>query len=190
MKLAMSAQWMLLSGLMFLMLIVYGCGSFLNQEAAQEFQNRRQLKTVTVYPVNIIMGYGFAHDPFLARKLANYLDQEELAATVAGSTNHYYPFKWGHNQAKMARRSAITFSQQVKTDKITTDYALLIEILTNGDETAVLGVEYYLCDSSGRIADASLRNSDWEDFRKVNPRDRNGGLEVAKLMLKENWKKR
>ena len=173
--------------LCFMMLILSGCWSYVSKEAREKFETRDGAFSVTIYPVSVVLGSERVHDEQLSADLINYLRQEQLADPVMGSRVIDMPVKWGHDQSKMAKTSAINFSNQMKEEEIQTDYALLVEILCNASENNVGGVHYYLCDKEGNLADGGLRNSHWDEFHKVEPHDRNGGLAVAKLMLLGEW---
>jgi hypothetical protein len=173
-----------------ILLLLAGCATVGDQDAQAAFEARKQPISVTVYPVNIVLGEKISHDRDLSRRLVTFLQDEGLADPVLGSVNHSYPFKWGMNQAKMFARSADAFGYQVRNDKIETDYALLVEILCWGSESGIGGVEYYLVDKDGKVASASLCNSDWAEFQEVKPGNRNGGIDLAIKMLRRDWKVR
>jgi hypothetical protein len=168
-------------------LVLSGCWSYVSKDAAQTFQQRQGPFTVTVYPVSVVRGATIDGDEELARRLVSFLQEERLATPTLGSRGFTYAFQWGANQAAIAKRSATAFAAQVRSDGIATDYALLVEVLMLGDRETVGGVQFYLCDRTGRLADGSLRSSDWDDFRKINPTTPAAGVELAKGMLKEAW---
>jgi len=173
--------------LCFTMLILSGCWSYVSKEAREKFETRDGAFSVTVYPVSVVIGQERVHDEQLAAEVIAFLAKKKLADPVMGTGFIDIPVKWGRNQAKMAQRSAINFSDQMKGEEIQTDYALLVEILCNSSENNVGGVHYYLCDKEGNLADGGLTNSHWDEFKEVEPHDRNGGLAVAKLMLRNGW---
>ena len=173
--------------LSFMMLILSGCSSYVSKEAREKFERRDGAFTVTVYPVSVVIGQERVHDEQLAAEVIDFLAKEKLADPVMGTDFIDIPVKWGIDQAKMAQRSALKFSDQMEGEDIQTDYALLVEILCNSSETNVGGVHYYLCDKEGNLADGGLTNSHWDEFKEVEPHDRNGGLAVAKLMLRKDW---
>ena len=173
--------------LCFMMLILSGCSSYISKEAREKFEIRDGSFSVTVYPVSVVIGQERVHDEQLAAEVIDFLAKEKLADPVMGIGFIDIPVKWEIDQAKMAQRSAIKFSDQMKEEEIQTDYALLVEILCNSSENNVGGVHYYLCDKEGNLADGGLTNSHWDEFHKVEPHDRNGGLAVAKLMLRNGW---
>ena len=72
---------------------------------------------------------------------------------------------------------------------ITTDYAMLVEILCNSEETRVRAVHYYVVQSDGQIAHTHISNSHFDDFNEVDPRDRSGGYAVLLRMLESEWRR-
>ncbi len=171
-------------------LIISGCGTYLSREARQQFEEREESFSVTVYPVSIVVGSERQQDTELASEITDFINDNDLADAVMGEGDIEIPVKWEMDQSKMARRSALSYAEQMKSANIMTDYALLVEILCNSSETNVGGVHYFLCDKEGNLADRGLNNSHWENFKKVKPHDRKGGAEVAKLMLTDAWDKR
>jgi phosphoribosylformimino-5-aminoimidazole carboxamide ribonucleotide (ProFAR) isomerase len=166
---------------------IAGCWSYVSDDAHERFVSRSGPFSVTLYPVHVMRGPELVHDAALAQALAADLEQQGLAKAVVAQGPIEYSFEGGHNEAKMAKHSAEAFAAQVRGAAITTDYALMVEVLANPGETVVIGVHYYLVERGGAIADGSLTNSHWEEFDKVRPHDRQGGLEVAKLMLRRAW---
>lgn len=167
-----------------------GCWSYVSDEAQRRFAARTGPIGVTVYPVHVMRGGATVHDAALAQELAAFLGREGLADAVVAAGPIEYPFEGGANQARMAQRSARAFAAKVREAGIATDYALMVEVLANPDESVVIGVHYYLVERGGEIADGSLTNSHWDEFEKVKPHDRRGGLEVAELMLRRHWGER
>jgi hypothetical protein len=178
---------LVLLSMCFTMLFLFGCWSYVSKAAKQKFDTRDGAFSVTVYPVSIVVGSERLDDEYLAADVIDFLIKEELAVPVMASGVIDIPVKWGYNQAKMAQQSALNFSDQMKEEEIKTDYALMVEILCNSSETNVGGVHYYLCDKDGNLANGGLTNSHWDEFHEVEPQDRKGGLEVAKLMLRKGW---
>jgi hypothetical protein len=167
-----------------------GCWSYISPEAQSRFQGRTTHFTVTVYPVNVVRGNTLVHDAGLSQKVATLLREEKLADPKLTAMPAEIPVAWGANQAKMAQRSAKAFAEAVAKDSIRTDYALLVEMLCNPGETQVIGVHYFLADRNGQLADGGLSNSHWDEFKQVQPTDRQGGYEVLARMLLTNWKRR
>lgn len=175
--------WLLLS------FTLIGCNSYISKEAKLQFQAIEEPFSVTVYPFNIVKGSSIEHDEDLALRLMSVLSEENLADPVLGTAAIEIPVIWRHDQSRMAQESAIAFATEVKTTGIQTEYALLVEILCNPTETRVGGVHFYLSDRTGNLADGGLTNSHWEEFKEIQPHDRQGGYEVAVLMLRREWKR-
>lgn len=167
-----------------------GCWSYVSKEAQHKFESREKPFSVTVYPVDVVLGDRVEHDEDLGQRLVTFLRDESLADPVSGTAEIEVPVDWQANEARMAQLSANAFAAQVKEAGIKTDYALLAQILCNDDETWVGGVHYYLSDRAGKLADGGLSNSDWPEFKEVKPRDRQGGYEVLIRILRRDWKRK
>lgn len=168
-------------------LVLTGCAVYISDEARRQFRSLDGPFTVTVFPVNVVKGNSLEHDAGLADKVATFLRQEDLAEPVVGTKAAVFPVKWRASQPDMAKESALAFASVVKETGIRTDYALLVEIICNVPETNVKRVHYYLSDPAGMIADGGIRNSKWKEFHEVQPRDRQGGYEVAIRALRIEW---
>lgn len=167
--------------------LVAGCWSYVSDEAAQRFKERKGLPSLTVFPVRVVIGGRVDYDAQLAQSVAAFMREEQLADASATDAALQIPLHWQHNQAGMAERSALSFASQVQTIGIRTDYALLVEILCSGKETEVIGVHTFLAERGGLLASGGLTNSHWQEFEDVRPKDRHGGFEVAKRMLRGQW---
>ena len=175
--------WLLLS------ICLTGCWSYISKEAQERFQALEGPFSVTVYPVHVVKGPTVEHDEDLAIRLMAFLREEKLANPVLSTETVEIPVTWRHSQPRMAHQSAIAFAEQVKTTGVQTEYALLVEIFCNPAETKVGGVHFYLSDPTGNLASGGLTNSHWEEFKEVQPQDRQGGYEVATRMLHRIWKR-
>jgi hypothetical protein len=169
--------------------VLAGCWSYLSPGAQQRFEVRPGAFSVTVFPLHVVRGSVLVHDSVLQDKLVAMLWEEKLADPVAGRQSIDIPVRWGANQAKMAQQSATSFAAKIRETGIHTDYALLAEILCNADETDVVGVHFYLSDREGQLASGGLTNSHWEEFKQIQPKDRQGGYEVLARMLSKQWKR-
>lgn len=175
-------------GAFLLLIALTACWAYITPKAQKHFKARQASFSVTVYPVNIsCIGKGTQGDFRLGQELADWLNAAGIAEARLIRPGAPIKVKWHANQAKMAQESAKSFGSWVREAKITTDYALLAEILCNQSETKVLGVHFYLAEKSGLLADGSLTNSHWDEFKRVNPVDRHGGLAVLKAMLEKRW---
>jgi hypothetical protein len=162
------------------------CWSYVSADAQSRFEMQRAGFSVSVYPVNISrQGNGTAADFRLGRELSDWLNARRIANARFSQPGVPVRVEWHANQAKMAEHSAKAFGTWVQQTGITTDYALLAEILCNGDETKVIGVHYYLAEKSGVLAAGGLTNSHWDEFKRINPTDRSGGLAVLKEILEK-----
>ena len=164
-----------------------GCWTYVSPEASKRFEARPGRFSVTVYPVHVACGGKTMADFQLGRELVDWLNAQKIADATPGRLGAPIPVKWGANQAKMAKQSAEAFGAWVKQANIATDYALLVEILCNPNETKVMGVHFFLAEKSGLLAAGGLTNSHWDEFKRVKPVDRQGGLSVLKEMIKRRW---
>lgn len=178
-------RWMSL----LLAFLLGGCWEYVSSEARQRFEARSGRATVTVYAVDVVRGQAVEHDLRLAQQLAAFLRDEGLADSVVARGSLEVPVRWDHNQAAMARESALAYAAKVKAADIGTDYALYAQILCDPRETQVLGVHFYLAEKSGLVAAGGLTNSHWEEFKAVQPRDRDGGYDVLTRLIRKRWKR-
>ncbi|MFC1543028.1 hypothetical protein ACFL4K_00650 [Candidatus Neomarinimicrobiota bacterium] len=169
-------------------LLLMGCGGSIISDAANTlFYENLEPFSITIYPLHVVRGQSIDHDPILAERLAGWLQEQSQALPFVAKDTISVPIEWGVNQARMLRRSAETFSARISESAIETEYALLVEILSNPDESWVGGVHFYLVDQTGRIASAGLSNSHHQVFKDVEPQDREGGYRVLTGMLEASW---
>jgi len=166
------------------LLFIYGCVP-ISKEAEKKFLQRTGPFSVTVFPVNIVTRDSTEHDTILAKRIIEFLKNEKLADGILADKPAEFNFERSPNQAKMASNSGRAFIEIIKSKKLDTDYALLVDILWFGRN--VYGVHFYLTDRDGRIASFGLTNSHWEEFKKVNPIGRSDGCTIAELMMKRLW---
>ena len=141
---------------------------------------------MTVYPVNVARGGKPTVGDFrLGDDLVAWMNARKIADARPGRPGAPIPVEWGANQARMAERSAKAFGAWVQKADLATDYALLGEILCDPGETRVIGVHFTLAERSGLVAAGGLTNSHWDEFKEVNPVDREGGLAVLKRMIEK-----
>jgi len=177
------------TGAMFILIMMSlnACWSYISQEAQDKFQNREGLFTVSVYPVRVVKGESAEYDVRLANEIGEFLKRHEFAYAIVKDEPLDIPVIWGHNQAKMAKRTAEGFADHIKGSNLDTEYALLVELLCDPGETYVGGIHFFLTDKNGLLASGGLTNSHWDEYKAIMPTDRNGGIEVLKLMLKNAW---
>ena len=167
--------------------LLSGCWQYYSDEAHAAFLERTDPVSITVYPVRVVAGPKADNDHNQATELVAYLNSEQLGAAVAGTDETHIPVQWHKNQAKMTQETALAFGKQVAADSISTDYALLVELLCSTDERKIGGIQIYLSDAKGRIATGRLSNSHWEEWKEVQPHDRASGIEVAKQLIAMSW---
>jgi hypothetical protein len=168
--------------------LLTSCATFTVGNQNQYFADHNPPYTITVYPVNIVKETGMQHDSALGGDVTDYIASNKMAKTILTLKVHSYSFVWNTDPAKMSQQSSKAFASQVKNDHIQTDYALLVEILCNNDETSVLGVSYYLVDKNGNVQEVTYSNPTGVDFKQVKPTNRYGGLEIAKRMMLRSWR--
>lgn len=164
--------------------LFWSCAGVMDKQSRQVFLNRGEPFSVTVYPVHVVVSETTTSDTSLQMEVVAHLNEKGYALAVASDEDVTIPFEWGMNQAKMFRRSAESFAQNQKGKELSTDYALLIEMLSIQVESNMGGVHYYIVDTKGNVVDGSLCNSHWEEFTSVTPTNRHEGLKVAFNLLK------
>lgn len=162
-----------------------GCKSLISKDASSKFINEKETVSMMVYPVRVIHGNKIDKDPALSNQMIGQLSGFDKIKFIPTNDTLSIPFQWRHNQAKILRQSAAGFSSGIVNSNIDTDYALLVEILGNSEETWVGGIHYYICNKKGEIVKLALNNSHWETFQQVNPKNRHDGMLVAVNMLRE-----
>ena len=167
--------------------IMSGC--FLDSGAEKRFKERKGPFSVTVYPVNVFWKGSLTHQPELAEQIITFFKDENLALPVASENAAEYEFKWSRIQSTMARRSSEGFAEFVKKQSLTTDYALLVDILMTKSGRSVACVHVYLVEKGGLGASFGLTNSKWEEFKKVRPTSREKGVLISTMMMKRMWGK-
>lgn len=162
-----------------------GCAGYISRDAKRAFEKRDGKFSVTVFPVSIVKGFTLIdQDREIADQLARFLNDEGIAEATVTDDAAIYEVVQSVSQPVVMENSAIAFAAIVKERQIATQYALLVEILFNRRETVVRGVHIYLVDSQGKVAMIGLNNSHWEEYKAVEPKDRQGGYQVAVRMLR------
>ncbi len=173
----------------FALALLSGCWTYVTPMAQSRFDSRRDLVTLTIYPPHVAcQGHPTRADPALGRELVDWMNGRRLARATLVRPGVPIAVEWGANQAAMAQRSAEAFGASVARAALPTDYALLVELLCNHEETAVIAVHYYLAERSGLLAAGGLANSHHEEFKRLQPKDRHAGLAVAEAMIERRWR--
>lgn len=181
-----SCIWFIvLSGLI---LFVSGCGSCVDKAANEVFYKNHDSFTLTVYPVNIIKGSMTIQDKYLSNLIAAYLEEEFLANPVVGDRKHIYSPMFWQSDASKARNSAKGFASQVRTDAISTRYALLVELHSNSTEKMIFRANYTLVTADGKIVETEQLDQSTRLYKELNPLNRKDGAKLVMKALKEKWK--
>ena len=178
-------RWVVPPTAILFVLALTGCARYISKDAKRAFEKRPGTFSVTVFPVNIVRGFSLVdQDGELADRLARFLIDEGYADAIVDPVGADIVVKRSVSQPNVMKNSAVQFSPIVREREIRTEYALLVEIFLNHDQTVVRGVHIYLVDREGRVAMIGLNNSHWEEYKAVMPKDRQGGYQVAIRMLR------
>ncbi|MCO6439158.1 MAG: hypothetical protein J5J06_18870 [Phycisphaerae bacterium] len=154
-------SWFIPAGL----LLLSGCQTGINPNAAEALRRDLGNTTVTVFPA--YWRGPETYDDASAAKIAEFLNATDLAKATASDRHVPITGPWRHNQARMLRTSAKEFGEYVRTHPIGTSYALLPEYL--GGKTEAVGIHAYIVDAKGAVAFQVLLNSHWAEFSKARP---------------------
>lgn len=176
--------------LLVVVVVLSACGGLEMSKVDQEaFENRTAPVSITVFPVRVVAGQNAEYNVELGQSVLDYLIAENIGQGGLSPIAATFPVQWHRNQAKMLRESAQNFSLIVKEMHIETDYVFMVETLGNADKTHIGGVHCYLLTSDGEFVDTRLTNSHWDEYKQVEPKTPQDGIEVMKLMLENAWLK-
>jgi len=167
--------------------IVAGCEQVVSEDARERFENRNGPFSVTVFPIHVVSGNVLEHDAALAQRLVEFLRSSHLAEPIASDERIEMPAYYTVTETKRIRLAARHLQRTIDPIDLSTDYALMAEIVSNPEQTRVLGVYFFLSDRFGRIASARMANSHHQEFQKVNPKNRSDGFRVLTEMIREGW---
>ena len=123
----------------------------------------------------------------MAGRLGRFLKSSHLAEPVLSETAVEMPAYYGAAETKRIRLSIRHLQRAVRHMDLTTDYALLAEIVFNPERTKVLGVYFYLADRFANIASARMANAHHRQFQKIQPKSKDEAFRVLKEMIREGW---
>jgi hypothetical protein len=126
---------------------------------------------VLVCPVHVLDNQRSYYDSASSKKIADYINSKKYAA--ACTTQLYPPAnnEWRANEAKILSVSINLFTEFVKKSNLPGDtYMLYPEFLKAGQNSKVIAVHYCLLNNKGEAAMRGLLNSEWNEFKKVNPK--------------------
>ena len=167
--------------------LLCGCDAPVSEKARRRFENRSGSFSVTIFPVLVTAGNQTSRSRELARRLSLFLQSRQLAEPRISKKAIEMPAYYGAAETKRIRLSIRHLQQAVRHIDLTTDYALMAEIVFNPEKTKVLGVYFYLADRFARIASARMANAHHREFRKIQPRTEDEAFSVLKEMIREGW---
>jgi hypothetical protein len=159
------------------------CSIKISDDAYKKFISEHGSPSILVYPVRVIMIDSAYFDASLS---------QELIENLSGFTNFRLkptkdtmdiPIKWSSDYGWLLKHSAKRFSKNVSKKNISEEYALLVEVLCNNEETWVGGVNVLICNNKGKMVRMQHNNSSHNHFSQVNPRSPKDGTLVARNML-------
>jgi hypothetical protein len=165
-------------------LLSSGCGSIIDEQAERTLMDALGDTSITVFPAFVRDGQQARYDADAARRIGQFLTEQNLAVPTVSEAQVPITSQWGMNQAKMLRASAADFTAYVQAHPIQTDYALLPEYLIGG-QGAVMGIHCYLVDQGGKVAFAVLLNSHHQAFADAQPKSVEDCTEVLIQVLRE-----
>jgi len=141
--------------------------------------------SITVFPAAVRRST-ITYDDAASVKLTEFLNTAGLADATA--TDRHVPITGPGrvNQSRMWRDSAKEFGEYVRSNPISTRYALLPEYL--GGKTEAVGIHAYVVDAEGTVAFQVLLNSHWEEFSKVKPKTEDECTAVLIEVLRDRLK--
>ena len=123
----------------------------------------------------------------MAGRLGRFLKSRHLAEPTLSEKAIEMPAYYGAAETKRIRLSIRHLQRAVRHMDLTTDYALLAEIVFNPERTKVLGVYFYLADRFANIASARMANAHHQEFQKIQPKTKDEAFRVLKEMIREGW---
>lgn len=164
-----------------------GCDTPVSEKARRRFENRTGPFSVTIFPVLVTAGRQTSQSRELASRLGRFLQFRDLAETALSEKAIEMPAYYGVAETKRIRLSLRHLQRALRHMDLTTDYALLAEIVFTPDKTKVLGVYFYLADRFTNIASARMANAHHREFQKIQPKTKDEAFRVLKEMIREGW---
>lgn len=150
--------------------IVAGCEQVVSEDARERFENRNNPFSVTIFPIHIIAGSELEHDAALARRLSEFLKSKQLAEPKVSETRIDRPAYYGVAETKRIRLAARHFQRTIDQVDLTTDYALMAEIVSNPQKTRVLGVYFFSPTGSAALPAPAWPIPTTASSKKFNPK--------------------
>ncbi len=139
------------------------------------FTQNATKSTIVIYPVQTTDACSVEG----AKYIANLLNEKKvLSRANASLTGPMFEVEPSMNEQKTLWTMANTFSEFVRKNPPTEDYALFADYLmdmklgTKLGTTMVGGVHFAICNKKGELVWVDLQNDNWPDFQKINPKTR------------------
>ena len=131
---------------------------------AQTLKKRADSATCTVYPVHV----GQKSDKLCAVDLVAMLNEGGFCKAETSKTDPALKIAAHSNEQKVLWDTARAFSDFIKKNRPTTDYAVYADFGLFGTETH--HVHVVVCDNSGDWVLLDMQNSHHADFQRINPK--------------------
>ena len=164
-----------------------GCDGPVSEKASRRFENRTGPFSVTLFPILVTVGHQSFQSRDLAGRLGRFLKSRDLAEPTVSQKSIEMPAYYGAAETKRIRLSIQHLQRLVRHMDLSTDYALMAEIVFNPEKTKVLGVYFYLADRFANIASARMANAHHRQFQKIQPKTEDEAFRVLKEMIREGW---
>ena len=169
------------------MLVISGCGSCVDKAAHEKFYRDHEPVSLTIYPVNIVIGSMTLQDKYLSDRIAYFLSDELLANPIVSTRKFVYSCMWWQSKSSRENNVAKSFAAKVKSDKISSKYALLVEMNSNSTEKLIFSVQYTLVTADGFVVENYVYDQSNALYKELNPLNRQDGVKLAMRAIKEKW---
>ncbi len=160
-----------------------------NKTARQKFISGN--KKVLVCPVHILENQTSYYDTISSQKIAAYINGKKYASASLTQLCPPANNEWHANEAKILTASINLVIEFVKKQNLPDDtYLLYPEFLKAGSGAIIVAVHYCVVNNRGEVAFRGLINSDWKEFKKVNPKTNDDCVSVFINGFEEKMKKK
>jgi hypothetical protein len=159
------------------------CSIKISDEAYKKFISEHGSPSILVYPVRVVMIDSAYFDAALSLELIENLKGFTNFRLKPTKDTLNMSIKWTTDHARLLNHSARSFSRNVSKKHISEEYALLVEVLCNNEETWVGAVNILICNNKGKMIRMQFNNSNHNHFSQINPKSPKDGALVARNML-------
>jgi hypothetical protein len=142
-----------------------------DERAEASFQERLGETSITVFPAVVQTFQGASYDEIPQTMLADFFSTENLATTVDSGEHVDLSTTTARTQHEHFTENIAAFSNYLKANPVTTEYALVAEFLVSPRKTggeAVGGIQCYVLDAKGNNAFSFLINSHHRLFNEAD----------------------